>query len=732
MSGLDERYITSLDLQPYLVNKQTGEPLANGKIYFWQDDNRLYPKTVYQLSGAPPNYAYSPLPNPITLSATGTIVNAFGEEVSVYYYPYDQFGNLELYYITVTDEDGLDQFSKQAWPNIADGNNPANAGEAGFNNEISNSQFVDVLFNPDETLTISFTGNSTKLVDIAPGWQLSIVHDNSGSLQISRESIAGSSLYQTNPPYVLSVVPGSNITQLRLIQKLEHNPSIWSPIVPGQLGYVNGGILIASGTGEVKLIYSPQSTGTEQTILTAANNTGAPFYFSDTTQLDVADNTDTSDTGYVNLIVDLPTSTPTKVSSIQFLGLESDELAIPYQQQPVNRQKDYLFHYYQPKIQAMPIPSHLVGWDFALNPAQIFGDSVNLGAIGANKSAYVWDQTIAFQSVDNSIAASRTSSGALRLTASATTQTAIIQYLDAKQARKILSDNIAVNLLALSDNTNGLVGTISLWATDDVSLPNIAPATNNSIVLTLDANGKPATLNGVGWEEVPRSSLGDATFTLTDSLTDFNFQGWDMSGNALVTTATYFAVVIGFASLTNAKVIDIQSVGLCSGDIATRPAPLTPDEVARQCEYYYEKSYKNSDIEGTASTTVNAINRPQITTLPSANKAHFEAGAFSVDFRTVKRSVTPTIRIYPGSTNTVGNLDATIKALGTTTTTTNSNTLAITQWTIANLGDKSFTYLPNYGDNANPEIDPLNDGPNEFARSWITFHYVADARLGIV
>jgi hypothetical protein len=731
MAGLDERYITPVGLLEYFVDKETGEPLAGGLISFWQDDNRLYPKTVYELTGAPPNYSYSPLPNPMTLSATGTPMNANGDEVKIYYYPYDQFGNLELYYVTVTDSNGLDQFTRQGQPNISEGNNPANEGELGFNNLISNSQFVDVLFNPSSTLTISYTGSGTKRVNIAPDWQLVISHGGSGSVQVSRESIAGTALNQTNPPYVLSIVPGANITQLRLIQKLEHNPSIWSPVVPGQLGYVNAGILIAQGIGEVKLIYVSEAVGTEQTILTATNNTGAPFYFSDTAQLTVSDNTSNADIGYVNLIIDLPPSgTGIKISSVQFLGIETDEVSIPYQQQPVNRQKDYLFHYYQPFIQNMPIPSYLVGWDFPMNPAQISGNSVNLGAIGANKSAYTWDQTIVFQSANSGVNVNRSTTGRIQLNALADGQIAIIQYLDAVQANKIINSRNAVNIIGGSTIFGGLTGTVSLWVTDDVSLPNVAAGTNNSIVLTLDANGKPATRNGT-WTEIPRSDLGDATISLGTTEAEYNLSGWDAT-NTIVTNQTFFAIVIGFAAMSNGATVELKSVSLCEGEIATPPCPLTVEETLRQCEQYYEKSYKTSDIAGTASTTVNAINRPQITTLPSANKAHFEAGAFSVDFRTLKRSVTPTISIYPGSTNTVGNLDATIKALGATTTTTVSNTLAIAQWTIANLGDKTFTYLPNYGDNANPAIDPLNDAANFFARSWITFHYVADARLGIV
>ena len=68
MAGLDPRYITSIELESFFIDKDSGEPLANGMVYFWEDSDRIVPKLVYELSGSPPNYTYTPLPNPIILS----------------------------------------------------------------------------------------------------------------------------------------------------------------------------------------------------------------------------------------------------------------------------------------------------------------------------------------------------------------------------------------------------------------------------------------------------------------------------------------------------------------------------------------------------------------------------------------------------------------------------------------------------------------------------------------
>lgn len=119
--ALDPQYIVPINLEEYFVNHDTGEPLANGTIEFWTDDDRTTPKDVFELTGAPPNYTYDALPNPLNLSAVGTPVDNSGNPVAIYYYPYDAFGNIELYYIVVKDSDGIIQFTREAWPNTVDG-----------------------------------------------------------------------------------------------------------------------------------------------------------------------------------------------------------------------------------------------------------------------------------------------------------------------------------------------------------------------------------------------------------------------------------------------------------------------------------------------------------------------------------------------------------------------------------------------------------------------------------
>jgi len=111
--------IAAIDLAEIFVSKFTGELNSGGYVNFWQDANRTVPKLVYEQvnnGGSPPTYTYAALPNPIILSGTGNFQDAGGNNVAVYYFPYDTFGNIQQYYIEVFDANNQSQFTREAWP----------------------------------------------------------------------------------------------------------------------------------------------------------------------------------------------------------------------------------------------------------------------------------------------------------------------------------------------------------------------------------------------------------------------------------------------------------------------------------------------------------------------------------------------------------------------------------------------------------------------------------------
>lgn len=125
--ALNPRYVTAPSLQSYFVDKDSGFPLSGGRVYFYRDTNRTELKSVFELQGNQANYTYSPLPNPVILSAVGTIQDNNGNDVIPYYYPFDQFGDIDLYYIVVQNSLGVPQFTRQAWPNPDFSNSPASS-----------------------------------------------------------------------------------------------------------------------------------------------------------------------------------------------------------------------------------------------------------------------------------------------------------------------------------------------------------------------------------------------------------------------------------------------------------------------------------------------------------------------------------------------------------------------------------------------------------------------------
>ncbi len=706
--ALDPRFVTSKDLENLLVDKDTGAFLANGLVYFYKDLARTTLKPIYQLTGAPPNYTYTQLPNPITISAIGTFMDNNGDNIALYYFPWDSMdegANLELYYVAVFNQFGVPQFTREAWPNYFGEQGGGPNGPVTVVNLIENPQFGFINFVPGTPLTISSGGAGTVNTNIAPGWVLRVNFSGAGSLTVAQTPVAGASQYPTNPPYTLDITPGLNIISIALIQQLNHTPDIWSPATAGTNGYVATNIVLGPATQAI-VTYAPSvaTAGNPQTILSASNLTGSYKEFTNTVQLLPAANTDTSTTGFVNIVISLSPTNFSSVTSVQVLGLETNVQNIAYQQTPLWWQQSTIINIIIPQLAYKPIPSYLVGWDFPLNPTQPLGPTITAFASGANTSNYFWDQTVIFQSANSGVAASRGTNGCLTCTATNTTQLALIQYLEQDVARMILNDRNSVNVAATSNKAGGLQATISLWYTTDANLPSAGAG--NSLVATISAAGKPATFHG-NWTEVPRSGLGDATFTIgasptTTNFNDYGFSGWDLKGIAATNTATFFAIVVGTASLPATNVVNFDSISLVPGDIPTRPAPETGGVAQFRCQKYYEMSFDFGIIPATGIHTSSGMIGYSATSVNGAL-------AQTIVFRNAKTYL-PTVTFY----NPVSNNN---QARNLTDSIDCTNTMVYLSGAANGLSKTGFI----------PDITAGGGGLG----AAIVFHYTADARLGV-
>lgn len=189
-------------LQQFFVNKDTGLPLAGGKVYFYVDNSRSTLQPVYGISGSPPSYIYAPLSNPVVLDQYGKFPEV------IYYYPYDADEALSLYYIKVYDSTGtILQNTYEAYPNIVATEGPSNSVTVD-NNYIPNGQFAYHNLVGGGTNTIS-----SALTPLAPGGHYFKRPSDSVALQTAEFVAIPNST--TNPPanprYYLKITQSGTI-----------------------------------------------------------------------------------------------------------------------------------------------------------------------------------------------------------------------------------------------------------------------------------------------------------------------------------------------------------------------------------------------------------------------------------------------------------------------------------------------------------------------------------------
>ena len=541
----------------------------------------------------------------------------------------------------------------------------------------------------------------------------------------------------SNPPYYLDI-NNSGWTSAVLRQRLENNGAIFGG------GAIAVALTAASvSNAEVLTVSYAPSTGSATNIFQRSIPTGTLTAYKNAIDLPASTNSDTGTSAYADILFSMDGTSHFQLTNIQITG-QSENLstgfdnptdAPEFQELSYEQVENGEFNVYKEGLIFKPIPSYLVGWDFPLNPAQFFGDGVIAQSVGVNKSYYAWDQTIIFQSANSGITVTRdVNDFAILLTPAVDGQAAIIQYLQYPYTYEILSKQISVNVRALCSSAHTLKCTLSLWYTKDGSLPNIASGTNNSLVATLDVNGKPATFNG-NWTEVTKTQSQDAVFTLTEDITDFGFNIWDMSlETANIKDATFFAIVIGTAAMSSITLQNpgFVSVGLSSGSIPTIPAPQTLDQVLRECQYYYEKSYSF----GVAPGTVTAVGQVMVSAkvLPNQGTADefLYAQSFSQQWKQTKRTI-PVHNLYSPATGTINKVSMGIYHNGANPTPSsgaNPRDVVSSVWTLTGQSVDGAFSLCGSTDTQVLEVPVANA---TVADEGITlFHYTLDSRLGIV
>lgn len=740
--------VAMFPLQEVIFDKDDGELLSGGIVTFYRDVSRSVLKDVYQQSRLPDGtYQFTNIGSQLILSSIGSFIDDNGSNIIPFLFPYDAgtpdggiVGNIDLYYITVDSSGLVRQFDIEAWPPnlVTNSNIPPEDLADTSDNQLANPQFVEILFAPppgSSTYTFNVSG-SNQYALIAPDWYIKT--SGVGTVTVGRNSLTNQ--FVTDAPYSLSIA-STGITDLNLVQRIVNSPRLFAN------GYV-GGYLVAASTQAVaiSMTYVPSDGISTPTpiftdVTTTDNNYNA---MSGVVAVDTAPFNADNASGYVDIVVNIAVNTATvNISSLQLVSASSLSNIPGFSQLSTPRQIDHLFHYYKPYLEAKPIQSYLVGWDFPLNPAQFAvaggpggAATNNMVGIGANKSAYMWDQTIAFQSVANAFQCGRESaSGGFFFNALASSRFALVQYLPTAAAKELLTGEMSVKLKGVID-AGTLNGTVTLWWSTGAA-PNINPGLNDSLVASIAANGVP-TCGGGGvfgtWTQVPRGSLGNATFHLTTVRTAFDFSGFDSSATETPShTAVTFAIVIAFDTLSSVgpPSVILEYCSLVKGHIPTHPGAQTYDEVLRECQYYYEKSYNLNIQPGVAGANYAGSVYQYQKTVAGGAAFYIFPSSFGITYNTKKR-VAANVSFYDPGTGTANQATLVRIAAGANAATTG---IVTTQWTLASSGEATVNYHPNTGTaliaigSALPAAYVA--GVYDVSGS-IVLHYTADARLGIV
>jgi len=557
-------------------------------------------------------------------------------------------------------------------------------------------------------------------INFAPGWFLDLV--GTGSVTIEQIPLSSTLSNPTNAPYALHIMLSGTWTNPPVLrQRFQQNGMLWAnkTVSASITARTNG----APATITSSLV---ASNGQPLVGLINATLTNAFVEYTAFGVLPATTNPDVPPAAYIEYQTFLPPTSDLYLTSFQLVV--SDAAAnFEYQQDTIDRQLDHLAHYYDPLLAYKPIPSYLVGWDFPLNPAQIYGDNV-VAFVGVNSGNYLWDQTIGYQTVASSFTTARAPNGGLQLTCAMAGQVAILQYLDEIEARKILSDRASVHISTSTTATAGsLTGNVTLWATTDATLPNLGAGITP--ITALSATGVPTMGNGT-WVQVP-NVYQDTEFTLTPASAtnsesaDISLSGWDMQGAVPTNTATFFVIVVGFSPWIAADTISIDSISLCAGDIATRPSPKTYQETLNDCQQYYEMSYVNFSDVGTITLENALVATQNVGAYGGAGGAqtYVSESGFGFNYNSLKRTEIPTITLYSTKTVNTPNF-VTMNTLGAVIASSND---PITNWTL-DAGNKGANYFAIHFSGQNYAAD----GTYHVLSAWLSYHYIVDARLGLV
>lgn len=654
-----------------------------------------------------------PWNNPINFLANGTL------PVDIYWDPGSD-AEPNAYRIEIREGNTQSDPLIYLIENYVPGEGGGGPDDVGFttDNQITNPQFSLVNFASSYSLTTSALSTD---VEIGPGWILSLSTAGTGTVELTQVPLNSSAttVNSSNAPYALRIVL-SGWSDAKLKQRFNQNGMLWSNM------QVSSAITARSDSAGV-LISANMVDSQGNTLGQVLAQTTVSGSFTEYTGHDLfpdTTNTDVPPDAWIEYQLQLQNNVDIYITSIQLL-VSNFPIEPIFEQDSIERQIDHTFHYYEPQLAFKPVPSLLTGWDFTVNPAQ-FGSVQTVNNVAPK---YIWDQTIAKSTVGNVTVARSSSALGIALTNSQPNESFyLMQYLTDGQAARAKASNLAVNLDGYAIGSNNARARVYLFvAKQGGSIPLLASGT--PAIGDLNADGTFTLTDTTGWQEIPLLPGYSRTKTLNNVNThdeqDISFTGFD--GNSLygsTTSTQLFCIVVSFFIPTASTFTYFNSISVVPGDIPTRPAQLTASQSLAQCEYYYEMSYNLATQVGT-SVIPGCIAAPQSSYWAASNVYNY-ASPFTIEYKQVKQAA-PNVTFY----NVDGTIDAVQAMLcyfnGSNQVATASKASSL--WT-GNVGLKNAIFTPNA---ISPHMQTAATTVGNTANSAaIRFHYILDARLGVV
>lgn len=619
-------YIACFPLQEYFVDKDTGFPLAAGRIEFYSDPQYTVPKDVFIQSYNPNNdtYTYVNVGSVVTLSSVGT-PQYLGTDFIPFLLPFKTInpdgspGAQELYFVKVVSSNNVLQFTRAGWPpNIAGESVEANTFQ-GSANILTNSQFSSVVFNVDPaTNKFTSTVNGANVVlPIGPGWDLVATSGAPSVVNLSRVEVIGP-IYG-EPAYAIRVQTDASMSSVKLRQRLYNSPTL---LFGQNVSTFLQARSIGASNQPINMYYRPSDpTATSYLILdgvTTGAGTWTGLYNTtpDAQAVYINNQANNTGSGYIDIEIELPVNQVIEITAVQIVTVDDSDSAILYIPQSTSENTNTTYWYDKPNLEYKPIPSYTLGWNWPINPCQELGPTINAVANNPGLSRYVADETIVFQNTNSAFACAFNSSGMV-VNNAVDTSFAIVKYFEGALAREILSTSLCVQLKAggAIASTDDVVANVSVWWTSDATLPDMR--TNSySLISSVDNTTGVATIGGGAhgtWTELPRGNLGKAAVSLkTANPAITNFTGWLQADTTPSTTATYCAIVISVSKLKAGVSCTFEYCTLNAGAIPTRPQATSFGENLLGLQQFYEKSY-NFGVLPSAVTTTGATTFAQAT-----------------------------------------------------------------------------------------------------------------------